>query len=96
MGFSETMKALADPVRRDVLVLLRGGERTAGEIAERSGMTAAAMSYHLAQLKKAGLVYERKKGNYIYYGLNTSVLEELMLWLRDLRGGGEPGEGEKK
>ncbi len=86
MAFAETFKALSDPVRREILNLLKGGRLTAGEIASRFDMTAATVSYHLAQLKKAGLIFESREKNYIYYSLNTSVLEEVLLWLQDLKG----------
>ena len=89
MGFSETMKALSDPVRREILNLLKGGRMTAGDIAGRFDMTNATVSYHLSQLKKAGLVFESREKNYIYYSLNASVLEEVLLWLQALRGGEE-------
>lgn len=87
MSFAETFKALSDPVRREILNLLKGGSLTAGEIAGRFDMTGATVSYHLSQLKKAGLVHESRQKNYIYYSLNASVLEEVLLWLQDLRGG---------
>ena len=76
VGLSETMKALGDPVRREILNLLKGG----------FDMTAATVSYPLAQLKKAGLIFESREKNFIYYSLNASVLEEVLLWLQDLRG----------
>ena len=81
MSFHETFKALSDPVRRDILVLWRDKAMSAGEIGEHFDLTGATMSYHLNQLKKAGLVYENKEKNYIYYQLNTSVMEEIILWL---------------
>ena len=87
MGFSETMKALSDPVRREILNMLKAGRMTAGEIAGRFDMTGATVSYHLSQLKKAGLIFESREKNYIYYSLNASVLEEVLLWLQALRGG---------
>ena len=87
MGFGDTMKALSDPVRREILNLLKGGRMTAGDIAGRFDMTNATVSYHLSQLKKAGLVFESRERNYIYYSLNASVLEEVLLWLQELRGG---------
>lgn len=87
MGFSETMKALSDPARREILNMLKGGRMTAGDIAGRFEMTGATVSYHLSQLKKAGLIFESREKNYIYYSLNTSVLEEVLLWIRDLKGG---------
>ena len=76
MGFAETFKALSDPVRRDILVMLKEGKMSAGEIAKNFEMTGATVSYHLSQLKKAGLVYESKYKNYIYYELNVSVFED--------------------
>lgn len=85
MGFQETFKAMADPVRRQILVMLRQGAMPAGEIAARFDMTGATISYHLAQLKKAGLVTERREKNFIYYELNASVFEEAMLWLAQFR-----------
>lgn len=86
MGFPETFKALSDPVRRRILELLRGGSLTAGEIGEEFDLTGATVSYHLSQLKKAELVTEKKVKNYIYYELNASVLEEMMLWLGQFGG----------
>lgn len=86
MSFNETMKALSDPTRRSILNLLKGGSRTAGEIAENFDMTGATISHHLTQLKKAGLIKENRQKNYIYYSLNASVLEEVLLWLNDLKG----------
>ena len=87
MGFAETFKALADPGRRDILILLKGGRRSAGEIGGHFEMTGATISYHLGILKKAGLIFENREKNFIYYELNTSVVEEVMLWLSELRGG---------
>ena len=84
MAFAETFKALSDPVRREILNLLKGGRLTAGEIAGQFDMTAATVSYHLSQLKKAGLIFESREKNFIYYSLNASVLEEVLLWLQDL------------
>ena len=89
MAFAETFKALSDPVRREILNLLKGGRLTAGEIAGRFDMTAVTVSYHLSQLKKAGLIFESREKNYIYYSLNASVLEEVLLWLQDLKGEGK-------
>ena len=85
MGFQETFRALSDPARREILTLLRGGKLSAGEIASHFDMTGATVSYHLSQLKKAGLITEEKNKNYIYYQLNASVFEEIMLWLSDFR-----------
>ena len=86
MAFGETFKALSDPARREILNLLKGGRLTAGEIAGRFDMTAATVSYHLSRLKKAGLIFEIREKNYIYYSLNASVLEEVLLWIQDLKG----------
>lgn len=86
MGFGETFKALSDPVRRKILVMLKEGKMSAGEIAEQFDMTPATISYHLSQLKKAGLLFETKYKNYIYYEINVSVFEELMLWITQFGG----------
>ena len=86
MGFAETFKALSDPVRREILMLLKKNRLSAGEIGSNFNMTGATISYHLNILKKAGLVFEQKEKNFIYYELNTSVVEEVMLWLSDLKG----------
>ena len=89
MGFAETFKALSDPVRRDILTLLKKGSLSAGEIGSHFDMTGATISYHLSILKKADLVFENKQKNFIYYELNTSVVEEVLLWLADLKGGND-------
>lgn len=81
MGFAETFKALSDPVRREILELLKNGRMSAGDIAGHFDMTGATVSYHLSQLKKAGLIFETKYKNFIYYDINTSVFEEVMMWL---------------
>ena len=86
MGFSETFKALNDPVRREILMMLRAGRMSAGEIGAHFSLTGASVSYHLSILKKADLVRESRRGNFIDYELNTSVVEEVMLWLSELRG----------
>ena len=80
MGFAETFKALSDPARREILVMLKSGRMSAGDIAERFDMTNATISYHLKQLKNAGLIFETKEKNFIYYDLNASVFEEVLLW----------------
>lgn len=85
MGFAETFKALSDPARREILLLLRDGRMSAGEIAGHFEMTGATVSYHLSVLKKADLVFETREKNFIYYELNTSVVEEVMLWLSQRR-----------
>ncbi len=84
-GFAETFKALADPARRDILQMLKSGRMSAGDIGSHFDMTGATISYHLSVLKKADLIVENKEKNYIFYELNTSVVEELMLWLSDLK-----------
>ena len=89
MGYKETFKALSDPARRQILMLLKEGRMPAGDIASKFDMSQATISYHLKQLKEAELVFEEKEKNYIYYSLNTSVIEEVMLWLADLKGGQE-------
>lgn len=86
MSFAETFKALSDPVRREILQLLKHGSMSAGDIASNFDMAAATVSYHLKLLKKADLIWERKEKNFIFYELNTSVLEEIMLWISDLKG----------
>lgn len=87
MGLQQTMKALADPTRREILKLLKDGKKSAGEIGERFSVSGAAISRHLSVLKEADLVYDSREGKYIYYELNASVLEEALLWLTDLKSG---------
>lgn len=94
MGFPETFKALADPARREILNMLKGGRRSAGDIAAQFDMTGATVSYHLKQLKNAGLIYETKEKNFIYYSLNISVFEEIMLWVSQFTGGKDAEEVE--
>ena len=86
MGLQQTLKALADPTRREILNLLKGGKKSAGEICEHFDICAAAISRHLSVLKDADLVYDTREGKYIYYEINTSVLEETLLWIADLKG----------
>ena len=85
MGYAETFKALSDPVRRQILTLLKKGRMSAGEIVSQFDMTGATISYHLKLLKEAELIYEEKEKNFIYYSLNTSVIEDIMVWLAELR-----------
>ena len=85
MGFAESFKALSDPVRRDILEMLKKGRMSAGDIGSNFDMTGATISYHLNILKKAGLVKETKQKNFVFYELNASVVEEVMLWLAGLR-----------
>ena len=86
MGFQTTMKALSDPIRLETLELLKSGSLAAGEIAQRFPVSGAAVSKHLSILREADLIRDTRKGKYIYYELNTSVLEEVMLWLTALKG----------
>lgn len=86
MGMSETLKAISDPVRRDILEMLKLGKKSAGEIAEKFNLTNATVSYHLSQLKKADLISESKYKNFIYYELNTSVFEDVLTWIYKLGG----------
>ena len=85
MGLQETFRALGDPARREILTLLRSGKMSAGDIAGHFDMTGATISYHLSQLKKAGLITEQREKNYIYYQLNASVFEEIVLWLNNFK-----------
>ena len=87
MGFQETFKALSDGVRREILLMLRDGKKSAGEIAACFDMTNATVSYHLSILKKAGLITEKKEKNYIFYKLNTSVFEDIMMWFAQFQDG---------
>ena len=87
MAFAETFKALSDPVRRQILELLKKGPLSAGDIASHFDMTGATISYHLKILKQADLIFESREKNFIYYQLNTSVLEEILLWISTLQGG---------
>ncbi len=86
MGFQETFKALSDPTRRRILEILKPGRMTAGEIVAVFDVTGATISRHLSVLKNAGLVSDLKVGKYIYYELNTSVVEEAMQWLANIIG----------
>jgi len=92
LGISETLKAITDPVRRDILEMLKQGKKSAGEISKEFNLTNATVSYHLSQLKKANLITESKYKNFIYYELNVSVFEELLVWIYDFKG----DENEKK
>lgn len=86
MGIQKTMKALADPTRRGILTELKEGSLSAGEIAERFPVSGAAVSRHLSVLKEADLIRDRREGKYIYYELNASVLEEILLFVSELKG----------
>ena len=86
MGIQHTMKALSDPIRREILELLKAGRLSAGEISEKFSVSGAAVSKHLSVLKDADLIRDTREGKFIFYELNTSVLEEVMLWLTGLKG----------
>ena len=86
MGIQNTLKALSDPSRREILELLRSGRLSAGEIAEKFPVSSAAVSKHLSVLKDADLIRDAREGKFIFYELNTSVLEDVMLWLVTLKG----------
>jgi ArsR family transcriptional regulator, arsenate/arsenite/antimonite-responsive transcriptional repressor len=86
---NNAFKALGDPTRRDILGLLRRGEMTAGDLAQRFDMTKPSMSHHFSVLKEADLITSRRDGQQIWYGLNTTVVQDLMAWAMDLIGGDE-------
>ena len=86
MSLQRTLKALSDPIRREILNLLKAGPMAAGDIAARFDMTAAAVSRHLSVLKDADLIRDSREGKYIFYELNASVLEEILLWITELKG----------
>lgn len=86
MGLQQTLRALADPIRREILNLLKDGKMSAGDISSRFPVTAASISRHLSVLKEADLIRDDREGKYIFYELNASVLEEIMLWISDLKG----------
>ena len=86
MGIQNTLKALSDPIRREILEQLKSGRLSAGEIAEKVPVSGAAVSKHLSVLKEADLIRDTKEGKFIFYELNASVLEEVLLWLKGLKG----------
>ena len=86
MGLQQTLKALSDPIRREILHLLKSGRLSAGEITDHFPVTAASISRHLSVLKEADLILDTREGKFIYYELNASVLEEIMLWITALKG----------
>jgi len=86
MAIQQTLRALADPIRREILNLLRGGRMSAGDITDHFSVTAASISRHLSVLKEADLIRDTREGKFIFYELNTSVLEDVMLWITDLKG----------
>ena len=86
MGLQQTLRALADPIRRDILNMLKSGRLSAGEISDCFDVTAASISRHLSVLKEADLIRDTREGKYIFYEINTSVLEETLLWISTLKG----------
>ena len=93
LGMSETLKAISDPVRREILELLKDGRKTAGEISSSFNLTGATVSYHLSNLKKANLITETKQKNFIFYELNSSIFEDVLVWIYKL---GENKNGKEK
>ena len=87
LALQQTLKALADPVRREILNMLKAGRLSAGQITDQFPITAAAISRHLSVLKEADLIRDTREGKFIYYDLNATVLEEMLLWVADLKGG---------
>ena len=94
MSLQNTLKALSDPIRREILNLLKGGRLSAGAITEHFSVTGAAISRHLSVLKEADLIRDTREGKFIYYELNASVLEEILLWITDLKGENDHAEKE--
>ncbi|MBR2177014.1 MAG: winged helix-turn-helix transcriptional regulator [Clostridia bacterium] len=86
MALAETFKAISDPQRREILIMLRDSRMNAGEIAEKLNISPPALSYHLRLLKKAELVMEYKEKNFIYYELNTSIFDEIIIWMKQFGG----------
>ncbi len=86
LAINDTLKAISDPVRRDILSMLKNGRMSAGEIGEKFNLTGATVSYHLAKLKKADLISEEKYKNFVYYTLNASVFEEVLTWIYNIGG----------
>ena len=86
MGLQATLKALSDPIRREILNLLKSGRMSAGDISSHFPVTDASISRHLSVLKEAELIRDTREGKFIYYDLNASVLEEIMLWITELKG----------
>ena len=86
MAMQQTLRALSDPIRREILSMLKSGKLSAGEICEHFTVTGASISRHLSVLKEADLIRDTREGKYIYYDINTSVLEDVMLWITALKG----------
>jgi ArsR family transcriptional regulator, arsenate/arsenite/antimonite-responsive transcriptional repressor len=93
---NETFRALADPTRREILGLLRKGEMTAGALAEKFDMAKPSMSHHFAVLKEADLITSRRDGQQIWYGLNTTVVQDLMAWAMHLIADGKKSRGKQR
>ena len=89
MSLQNTLKALSDPIRREILNLLKSGRLSAGQIVDHFPVTGASISRHLSVLKDADLIRDTREGKFIYYDLNASVLEEILLWVKDLKGDNE-------
>ena len=94
MSLQNTLRALSDPIRREILNLLKGGRLSAGQIVEHFDVTGASISRHLSVLKEADLIRDTREGKFIYYDLNASVLEEILLWISDLKGADNNAEKE--
>lgn len=92
MSLQNTLKALSDPIRREILNLLKSGRLSAGAITEHFSVTGASISRHLSVLKEADLIRDTREGKFIYYELNASVLEEILLWISDLKGENDHAE----
>ena len=86
LSLQNTLRALSDPIRREILNLLKGGRLAAGQIVDHFDVTGASISRHLSVLKEADLIRDTREGKFIYYDLNASVLEEILLWVKDLKG----------
>ena len=89
MSFAQTLKEISNPIRREILLLLKDGKMSAGDIAKHFDLTNATISYHLSQLKKAELIFEQRHKNFIYYELNASVFEEVLIWFAQFQQQGE-------
>ena len=89
MSLQNTLKALSDPIRREILNLLKSGRLSAGQLVDHFDVTGASISRHLSVLKEADLIRDTREGKFIYYDLNASVLEEILLWVKDLKGENE-------
>ena len=92
MGLQNTLRALSDPIRREILNLLKGGRMSAGDIVDHFDVTGASISRHLSVLKEADLIRDKREGTFIFYELNASVLEEIMLWITELKGDNDDAE----